>query len=78
MFSFTHLVDNKQTYQEHLVDTFSFAARSLAAAIAFAIHGLWPSFLPTRGSSLIAQLNTELQRKRQTMEEGRIRVKKQA
>ncbi len=63
LIAFSHLAQHNQTYKEHLIDAITFAGKTCAATVAFVIHGLWPAFLQRRGSTIVASLNLELQRK---------------
>lgn len=54
-----------ETYFQHMGSAFSFAARLVAASMACFVHGLFPFFFVTTGSSTIKRLHQDMIKMRQ-------------
>lgn len=55
-----HLIQNNQTYFQHMKTSFGFALHSLMASACFCVHGMFPFIFETTGSAAIANLNSKL------------------
>lgn len=65
---FQHLEDIKQTYHEHLVDTFKYSLTCFGAGFIFLIHGFIPDIFVFDGSNMIAELHNTLTEKKKKLE----------
>ena len=55
-----HLRDVNETYFQHFRHAMYFAARLMLAAIACAIHGIFPFLFERTGSKRVAQLHADM------------------
>ena len=55
------------TYSEHLVNALCYSFKALSAGIIIAFHGLFPDYCVYTGSTIIRELNSELQKNKVTV-----------
>lgn len=60
---FQHLQKINQTYLQHFKDAVSYSYVSQKASLYFILHALYPDMFMTNGSSEIAKLHEQLQKK---------------
>ena len=59
-----------ETYFQHMMSAFSFAARLFAAAMACLVHGLFPFLFTSTGSSAVKRLHEDMIEARQRQAAG--------
>ena len=63
MIKFEHLEYAKQSYLQHLQDSFFYSWMSLKSSFYFFFHGLYPDIFKTNGSQTIVELHDIIQEK---------------
>ena len=56
----SHLDLMQMTYTQHLFGSLYYSLQSFAAGVVFIIHGFFPDYFVTLGSSLINNLNNQI------------------
>ena len=57
---FSHLIENKMTYTEHMVRAFSISFKMFVSATKTVIHGIFPYFYTTAATDTVTLLYNDL------------------